>query len=87
KIDLRKIFDQYLRTTQVPVLEYKIEGHKLSYRYDSCVKEFNMPLKIKFKTEQWIKPTAEWKSLDLYPEGDNSFSVDPNFYIKTKKVD
>ena len=87
KLDLSKIFDQYLRTTQVPILEYKLDGYKLTYRYDSCVKGFNMPLKIKFKTEQWIKPTEQWQTLNLYPEGDNTFSVDPNFYIKTKKVD
>ncbi len=86
KIDFSKVFDQYLRTTQIPVLEYKIEGHKLSYRYTNCVIGFNLPLKIIFKTEQWIKPTEEWKSLDLYPEGDTKFSVDPNFYIKTKKI-
>jgi len=87
KHDLSKVFDQYLRTIQIPVLEYKLEGYKLSYRYTNCVKGFNMPLKIKFKTEQWIKPTEQWKTLNLYPEGDNIFSVDPNFYIKTKKVD
>ena len=87
KIDFSKVFDQYLRTTQIPVLEYKIDGYKLSYRYDSCVKGFNLPLKITFKTTQWIKPTTEWQTLNLYPEGDNKFSVDPNFYIKTKKVD
>jgi aminopeptidase N len=87
KINFSKVFDQYLRTTQIPVLEYKINGYKLSYRYTNCVKGFNMPLKITFKTEQWIKPTEKWKTLNLYPEGDNSFTVDPNFYIKTKKVD
>ncbi|MEP7254420.1 MAG: M1 family metallopeptidase [Ferruginibacter sp.] len=87
KIDFSKLFDQYLRTTQIPTLEYKIEGNKLSYRYDSCVKGFNLPLKIKFKTEQWIKPTEQWQILNSYPEGDNSFTVDPNFYIKTKKVE
>ena len=87
KINFSKVFDQYLRTTQIPVLEYKIDGYKLSYRYTNCVKGFNLPLKIKFKTEQWIKPTEKWKTLNLYPEGDNSFTIDPNFYIKTKKVD
>lgn len=86
-INFNKVFDQYLRTVQIPVLEYKVEGHKLSYRYTNCVKGFNLPLKIKFKTEQWIKPSGKWKTLNLYPEGDNSFTVDPNFYIKTKKVD
>jgi aminopeptidase N len=87
KINFSKVFDQYLRTVQIPVLEYKVEGHKLRYRYTNCVKGFNLPLKIAFKTSQWIKPTEKWKTLDMYPEGDNSFSVDPNFYIKTKKVD
>ena len=87
KIDLSKIFDQYLRTAQVPVLEYKIEGYKFSYRYTNCIPGFNMPLKIHFKTDQLIKPTEEWKSFEMYPEGDIKFAVDPNFYIKTKKVD
>jgi aminopeptidase N len=86
KFNFSKVFNQYLRTIQIPVLEYKIEGYKLLYRYDSCVKGFNLPLKITFKTTQWIKPTQKWQILNLYPEGDNNFSVDPNFYIKTKKV-
>lgn len=87
KINFSKLFDQYLRTTQIPVLEYKVKGHTLTYRYTNCVKGFHLPLKISFKTTQWIKPTEQWKTLSLYPEGDNTFSVDPNFYIKTKKVD
>lgn len=87
KHDFSTVFDQYLRTTQIPVLEYKLIGHKLSYRYANCIKGFNLPLKITFKTIQWIKPTEKWKTLNLYPEGENTFSVDPNFYIKTKKVD
>jgi aminopeptidase N len=82
-----KVFDQYLRTTQIPVLEYKIEGYKLSYRYDSCVAGFNMPLKIHFKTDQWIKPTEKWQTMEMYPEGDANFAIDKNFYIKARKVD
>ncbi len=85
-IDFSKLFDQYLRTTQVPVLEYRIEGYKLSYRYTDCVNGFNLPLKIHFKTDQWIKPTEAWKHFEMYPEGDIKFSLDPNFYIKTKKI-
>jgi aminopeptidase N len=86
KVDLSKIFDQYLRNTQMPVLEYKIDGYKLSYHWTNCVKGFDLPLKIHFKTDQWIKPTEEWKTLNFYPEGDTKFDVDPNFYIKTKKI-
>jgi aminopeptidase N len=87
KIDLSKVFDQYLRTTQVPVLEYKQNGYTLQYRYTNSLPGFKMPLKINFKGQRWIKPTANWQTLSLYPEGDNQFSVDPNFYINTKKVD
>jgi len=87
KINFSKVFDQYLRTIQVPTLEYKIDGYKLSYRWTNCVSGFNLPLKINFKGERWIKPTESWQTLNLYPEGDTKFSIDRNFYINTKKVD
>ena len=87
KIDFSKVFDQYLRTTKVPVLEYKTDGYTLKYRYTNCVQGFNMPLKITFKNTQWIKPTEEWKTLSMYPEGDHTFSVDENFYVIAKKVE
>ena len=86
KTDFSKVFDQYLRTVQIPVLEYKTDNYKLSYRYTNCIDGFNMPLKINFKKQQWIKPTTTWQILNAYPEGNNKFSVDVNFYIKTKKV-
>ena len=86
-IDFSKLFDQYLRNTEIPVLEYKIDGYKLSYRYTNCINGFNLPLKIHFKTDQWIKPSTNWNTQNLYPEGNTDFSIDPNFYIKTKKVD
>ncbi|MGG9972220.1 M1 family metallopeptidase [Ferruginibacter sp. SUN002] len=87
KINFSKVFDQYLRNIEIPILEYKIDGYKLQYRWTNCVKGFNMPLKINFKTSQWIKPTETWKTLKSYPEGDPNFAVDKNFYINTKKVE
>lgn len=86
-IDFSKVFEQYLTTTLVPELEYKIEGYKLKFRYTNCVPGFNMPLKIFFKSWTWIKPTEEWKTMEFYPEGNAEFKVDPNFYIKTKKLE
>ena len=87
KIDFSRVFDQYLRTAEVPTLEYKQNGFTLQYRYSNCIKGFNMPLKINFKGSHWIKPTEKWQTLSMYPEGDSTFSVDRNFYINTKKVD
>ena len=85
-IDFSKVFDQYVRTTQIPVLEYKVKGNKLSYRWTNCVKGFNMPLKINFGDEKWIKPTQKWKTLKIKKGEKNEFSADRNFYIHTKKL-
>ncbi|OYZ49341.1 MAG: peptidase M1, partial [Sphingobacteriales bacterium 24-40-4] len=45
--NLTKIFDQYLRYAQIPVLEYKLEGNQLSYRWQAEVADFDMPIRIK----------------------------------------
>jgi len=86
--DLSKIFDQYLRTTMIPVLEYKFTGDKMSYRWSNCVTGFNMPVKIDIKNSEWLKPTTEWSSTTI--TGDiinNGLKIDRNFYINIKKVD
>ena len=83
--DLSKFFNQYLRTTKIPVLEYKVQGDKMSYRWTSCVDGFNMPIKLA-NSKQWLKPTTEWTSTVVSADVKNSFTVDQNFYIITKKV-
>lgn len=87
KIEFSKLFDQYLRTTQIPVLEYKLVGRRFRFRYTNCVDGFNLPLKIHLGNEQWINPTQEWLSVKIIPGMENDFKVDDNFYIKTKKVE
>lgn len=82
--DLSKLFDQYLRTTQIPVLEYKIQGGKLSYRWTNCIDGFNMPVKLA-NSDQWITPGTNWKETTL-TAAVKSFQVDNNFYIAVKKV-
>jgi len=83
--DFSKFFDQYLRTTQIPVLEYKIEGDKLSYRWGNCIDGFNMPVKVAASGE-WLKPTTEWKQASATAAVKDSFAVDKNFYVTVKKV-
>jgi len=85
RINFSKVFDQYLRSTQIPVLEYKQNGYALSYRWSNCVKGFDMPVRIHFKGNRIIRPTEKWQHLSLYPEGDKTFSIDRNFYIKASE--
>jgi aminopeptidase N len=86
--DLSLIFDQYLRTTKIPQLEYKIKGYSFSYRWTNCVKGFKMPVKISSGgTERWITPSEKWqtqKMADWFNEA--SFAIDKNFYITSKKM-
>jgi aminopeptidase N len=81
--DLSKIFDQYLRKTRLPVLEWKRAGRNISYRWSDCVNGFNMPVKLKNGT--WLNPVTQWKQVPISRAGTN-LEVDRNFYIETKKV-
>ncbi|QXP74374.1 M1 family metallopeptidase [Tenacibaculum sp. AHE15PA] len=83
-IDLSTIFDQYLRTVKIPVFEYKIENNKLSYRWNSVVADFNMPLNIFVNDKkQQLNPTEKWLTISI---NSNEIIVDDNFYVKSKKV-
>jgi len=75
-LSLQKVFDQYLRNTQLPTLEYKIEKKKLYYRWTTCVSGFDM--KIKLTNGQWIAPTTEWQRLRTSLK---FLDANRNFYI------
>jgi aminopeptidase N len=82
-IDLTKVFDQYLRTTQVPVLEYKIEDSTLSYRWTGVVPGFAMPVKVTLEATDFsvIHPTEAWQTATVRLSRPDEFKVDPNFYV------
>lgn len=79
--DLSKVFDQYLRDTRVPTLEYRLSKNKFFYRWVDAVDGFNMPVKIILDNQnnQWLYPTKEWKSMKVKAK---TASADQNFYIK-----
>nr|WP_237332549.1 M1 family metallopeptidase [Zobellia amurskyensis] len=85
-MDLSKVFDQYLRTTNIPLFEYKIDGNQVTYRYKNIVEGFAMPLKIVIDGEpHFLTPTAEWKSQEL--SGDlSTLELDRNYYLDHKQV-
>ncbi|MFM2361727.1 MAG: hypothetical protein RLZZ316_629 [Bacteroidota bacterium] len=86
-INFSKVFDQYLRSTQIPVLEYKIKGSTVTYRFKNCLPGFTMPVKFFAGKEQWLKPTQKWQSTRFADWFDaKQFKIDRNFYIETKKL-
>jgi aminopeptidase N len=63
--DYQKVFDQYLRTTQIPDFEYYFsdDGQKVFYRYTNCVAGFNLPLVLQnAQAKIRVLPTGQWKS-------------------------
>ena len=81
-IDLRKVFDQYLRTAQIPVFNYRVARDTLWYRWQSAVPGFDMSIRVTTAPGQltFIKPGARWKSMPVKVPADQ-FKVDPNFYV------
>jgi len=84
--DLSAMFDQYLRTTRIPLLEYRIEANNLTYRYTDIVPGFDMPVRVFVEKKQhWLFPSSEWKTDEI--EGDlSTLEIDDNFYIRTAKL-
>jgi aminopeptidase N len=87
QFDYGKVFDQYLRTIQIPKLEIKISNHnkRVFYRWTNCVKGFNLPLVLKNNTKRIkIFPSGEWKS-NVLKVGEallfDPFSIEKMYYI------
>jgi len=84
--DFTKIFDQYLKTTEVPVLEYAFHNNVFQYRWKNCVEGFDMPVKVSFGNNkyQFIYPTVQWQRLPVHNDAPDNFLTDRNFYIRVK---
>ena len=82
--DLNPFFNQYLRDTRIPVLEYKITEGKLNYRWNNVVSGFDMPVEIAGKQRTfWIYPRESWNAIAFV---DSEIKVDINYYVKTKQL-
>jgi len=83
--DFSKVFDQYLRTTNIPILEWKLDNQALLYRWANTVDGCNMPVRI--NNSVWLEPTQEWKSLAITDNIKNGVTADKNFYITVRKAE
>jgi aminopeptidase N len=80
-INLNPFFNQYLRDTRIPILEYYFKEGQLFYRWCNCVLGFNMPIKIHVNgVEKWLKPETDWKT-ELNTEENPKLLIDVNFYV------
>ena len=81
KLDLSKVFDQYLRTVDVPKFDTYIKDNKYYYRWQNCVSNFDMPIRLLSK--DLLHPTTEFQSIDIPVNFEvELLKPDPNFYIQ-----
>ena len=81
-IDFSSVFNQYLRTTKIPTLEYLQKGKVLKYRYTNVVENFKLPLRI--SGNQKISPTEKWQTSKL--KSAKAVELDGNYYVEYKKM-
>ena len=79
----KSIFDQYLRTTQVPVLEWGWFNGRHYARWSNCLPEFRMPFSVQ-SNEDVI--TASWRCLGVYPKSTDAFEPNDNWYIRSNRL-
>lgn len=84
-IDLTEFWQQYVRTTQIPILEYRVIGKELRFRYTNIIENFDMPVIMLVNgKEDWIFPKASWKTKS-YDKSIESVTLKPDFLVGIKK--
>lgn len=84
-LNLTPVFNQYLLSTQIPVLEYELKNGRIRARFTNCSKDFSMP--VRFDKKGTILPTinADWQEFTL-PEGIGLSQLSSNYYWELKEV-
>jgi aminopeptidase N len=73
----QKVFDQYLRTIQIPLFSYSYNEKEkiLTYQYKNCVTGFNLPLHFNYLGKNY-----SFMPMDYQPQ--QRLIQDPNFNVK-----
>jgi aminopeptidase N len=80
-LNLQHFFDQYLRDVRIPVFEYYVKGDELTFRWNNCVRGFDMPLKIYVSGKPLnISPKGMFSTVKL-ETANADIKVDPGYYV------
>jgi aminopeptidase N len=84
--NLNPFFNQYLRDTRIPTLEYYYKDNLLTFRWSNCVTGFDIPLKVSINAEEkWINPKTNWQTINT-TQAVQTITVDNNFYVALFKT-
>jgi len=90
-INFSKVFDQYLRTVQIPTLalNYNKSEKILTYEWKNCIKGFNLPININYqnKLESFLpldyQPNKRLILQDNFDVNAFANAIEKMYYVKT----
>ncbi len=85
-VDLSKVFDQYLRDIRIPVLQWKKEGSRLSYKWDKVVPGFAMSIRVAINGKTVLLAPTETMQTLTTPDEIKAVDVDRNYYVEAKEL-
>ena len=85
-LELEGFFNQYLRTTKIPLLEFTHKNRELKYRWINVVDNFIMPIQVFIGDElRWITPKTEWQIYET-KSSKMPVTIKRDFYIESKSL-
>lgn len=87
-MNLTPVFDQYLRYKDIPILQIKLSGNKLEYRWQTDVANFVMPVGITVNdTDVLLNATNNWQTTTVdTTESDKIKLQKSKYYVKLEKL-
>ena len=91
-INFSKVFDQYLRTIQIPTFSYSYDSKEkiLTYQWKNCIKGFDQPLHFKYQGQNFdflpadYIPQKRLIKLENFNEADFGEAVKRLYYVQIK---
>jgi len=85
-LKLQPIFDQYLRTTMIPELQYKQKGDRVEYRWANVVEGFELPIPAAmYKEKKTLMVSTQWQKA-YWKKSISDIEFPPTFLHTTKKL-
>lgn len=81
-LPLKTIFDQYLRTADIPFLALHYDNEKWECKWVKSVPDLWLP--IRFANDEWVTPSDDWKPIPGTGNMEDPIKVDGRFYINTQ---
>lgn len=89
--NLKPVFDQYLRYTKYPKLEFRKKKNKLEYRWKTDVADFEMPFEFKINNKKdliRLDATNSWKTSKFKIKSTTDVEIQVNrFLINVEPLD